>query len=166
MYVFILIRKFFLRLYQNSPCSHPDPPWQRGAGRENGLQKAGAATMKYWRGRQSALALARTFPVGIWSSKCSQEPSQAGPCGNWKIWPKNKPFFSQSPFFWNGHWAKSGGSNERNLRNRIEAIPLVQNNFGTRRRWWPYVLEVRRRLQSNGEPSCWLAECPPMDPAV
>lgn len=45
-------------------------------------------------------------------------------------------------------------------------MSLVQNDFGTRRHWWSYALEVLRRLQSDGQPSCRLTERSLPGPAV
>lgn len=56
--------------------------------------------------------------------------------GNWEIWPTNKPSVVRAHFFFfsgMGTGRESGGSDERNLGNRVkEDMLLVGNSFGTR----------------------------------
>lgn len=49
---------------------------------------------------EKAEGLARRLSRGIWFSPSAvREQSQIGSWENWKIWSENKPFSSQSPFF-------------------------------------------------------------------
>lgn len=73
---------------------------------------------------EKAEGLARRLSRGIWFSPSAvREQSQIGSWENWKIWSENKPFSSQSPFFFSGlgPGRQSGSSHEGNLRNGIKA---------------------------------------------